>query len=294
MIPVVLDNYHADGDWTSNNSTNDDTCSYDEQPDGSILISTYHTYFNNDYCHEYWECENPNHNMFFKWNRVQIEEDRRGNCEFDWARFAWGKGDDQQEVICTEDNILTMIQEAYRDTGGNKIVWDFDTDEGVMKWGAEAQIICKDPRESNECIDGTHDCDFFAECVKESGKSGYTCQCPPGGVKWGDKTLTYTGDATRRDPCKYSHPDFPDTYVWPIQWDGETLGVFFEIKTIKWQEAFNRCNELGMTLPLPSNDQQNTALSKFLWMINLNRFYLGAHNSNDNRNWVNIYTNSTI
>ena len=39
-IPVVLDNDHTDGNWTSNNST--DTCSYVEQSDGSILINTMH------------------------------------------------------------------------------------------------------------------------------------------------------------------------------------------------------------------------------------------------------------
>ena len=68
----------------------------------------------------------------------------------------------------------------------------------------------------------------------------------------------------------------------------------FENRRITWQDAFNRCNELGMTLPLPSNDNQNTALTNFLLSNNSNRIFLGAHNSNNERKWVNLYTNETI
>ena len=188
-IPVVLDNDHTDGNWTSINST--DTCSYVEQSDGSILINTMHQYYNRDYCHEYWECENPSHRMFFKWNRVQLEQ--TSGCRYDWARFALGMADHQQEFICDENfqsKIFNWRQKHYRDTGGIKIVWDFDTDDSITRWGVEAQIICKDPRDVNECIDGTHDCATGAECVKKkTGKFGYTCQCPSGSIKWGDKTL---------------------------------------------------------------------------------------------------------
>ena len=297
-IPVVLDNSH-----TSTNSTNDDTCSYVAQPDGSIIISTKHQYDNFDYCHEYWECENPNHNMFYKWNRVQIES--RYNCGYDWARFAWGTADDEQEVTCDPDDNLSNRQRAYRNTGGNKIVWDFDTDLSVTKWGVEAQIICKDPRDVNECVDGTHDCSDGADCVKILGTIGFTCQCPTGGIKWGDQTLTFTGAGTISDPCKYSHPNFPNTEIFPIEWDGKTLAAVFEKRTMTWQDAFNRCNELGMTLPLPTNDDQNTALTNFLLSSDRNRrshtfatsqkrIFLGAHNSNANRNWVNLYTNETM
>ena len=165
-IPVVLDNDHTDGNWTSINST--DTCSYVEQSDGSILINTMHQYYNRDYCHEYWECENPSHRMFFKWNRVQLEQ--TSGCRYDWARFALGMADHQQEFICDENfqsKIFNWRQKHYRDTGGIKIVWDFDTDDSITRWGVEAQIICKDPRDVNECIDGTHDCATGAECVKK-------------------------------------------------------------------------------------------------------------------------------
>ena len=297
-VPVVFDNYHAVGNWTS---TDDDACSYVEQPDGSILISTGHLYNNFDYCHEYWECDNPNHNMFYKWNRVQIES--QYNCRSDWARFAWGTADDEQEFTCEWSNNLSKKQKTYRDTGGNKIVWDFDSDDSVIKWGVEAQIICKDPSDKNKCLDGNHNCSDDAECVKIPGK-GFKCQCPSD-IKWGDQTLKFTGAGTISDPCKSSHPKFPETEIFPIEWDGETLGVVFEKTTITWQDAFNRCNELGMTLPLPSNDDQNTALSKFLLGSERNRrshipetyqkrIFLGAHNSYDKRNWVNLYTNETI
>ena len=51
-----------------------------------------------------------------------------------------------------------------------------------------------------------------------------------------------------------------------------------------------------MTLPLPSNDDQNTALTNFLLSNDTNskRIFLGAHNSNNDRKWVNLYTNKTI
>ena len=303
-IPVILDNDHTDGNWTSSNSTSDDTCSYVEQADGSVLISTLHQYQNLDYCHEYWECENPDHNMFFKWNRVQIEE--TSSCNYDWARFAWGTEPDEQEFLCTADNILSNKQKGYRNTGGNKIVWDFDTDGSVIRWGAEAQILCKDPADINECIDGTHDCAEGAECIKTSGQDGYTCQCPSAGIKWGDSTISSTGAGTNSDPCKYSHPDFPSIEIFPIAWDGETLGAVFEKRRLTWQDAFERCNELGMTLPLPSNDAENTALTNFLASsdrnrrshtstpTNYKRIFLGAHNGNDDREWVNLYTNAAM
>ena len=303
-IPVILDNEHTDGNWTSTNSTSDDSCSYVEQADGSVLISTMHQYQNLDYCHEYWECEDPAHNMFFKWNRVQIEE--TSECRYDWARFAWGTGDNEQEFSCSDSNALTNRQKAYRNTGTNKIVWDFDTDGSVIRWGAEAQILCKDPSDINECIDGSHDCSEGAECIKESGKSGYTCQCPSDGIKWGDQTITPTGAGTNSDPCKYSHPDFASIEIFPIEWDGETLGVVFEKRRLTWQAAFERCNELGMTLPLPSNDAENTALTTFLASsdrnrrshtsvpTNYKRIFLGAHNGNDERKWVNLYTNEEM
>ena len=43
-VPVVFDNIHTDGNWTAGNSTDEDTCTYEEQSDGSILINTKHSY----------------------------------------------------------------------------------------------------------------------------------------------------------------------------------------------------------------------------------------------------------
>ena len=116
-------------------------------------------------------------------------------------------------------------------------------------------------------------------------------------IKWGDGTLTSIGAGTKSDPCKYIHPDFSGTEVFPIKWNQkETLGVVFEKKWVKWQDAFNRCNELGMTLPLPLNDEQNNALKNFMYSSDhtMGRIFLGSHNSNDNRTWVNLYTNDAI
>ena len=274
------------------NSTSDDTCSYIEQADGSILINTLHQYQNSDYCHEYWECENPDHNMFFKWNRIEIED--HSDCRYDWARFAWGTGVDEQEQLCDENNQLTSKQRLYRDTGGNKIQWDFDTDGSEIRWGAEAQIICKDPADI-KCIDGFHDCAEGAECIKTSGQVGYTCQCPSGGIKWDGQILTPTGTGTNSDPCKYVHPYFASIEVFPIAWDRETLGAIFEKRLLTWQDAFERCNELGMTLPLPSNDAENTALTNFLASGDrTQRIFLGAHNGYAEREWVNLYTGDAM
>ena len=504
-MEVVFDNVYTGGNWTSNSTI--DSCSYVEQGDGSVLISTKHGYANLDYCHEYWECDNSDHQMFFKWNRVNIEENF--TCKWDWARFAWGTADGKQELLCSEDNDLTKNQKWWRNTGTNKIVWDFYADEGVTKWGAEAQIICRDPSEVNECIEGSHDCDESAECIdteegyncqcpspqaytgsqgyngikwgdqtvtstsagtlndpctythpdfpsielniftydgkptiyhqtygknftdsvkycaglgmhlpvpnteqqyqdlktilrynrrvwlgyadsategkwlniyndeelaidkwadgepddgvrpdnnvgdgedqvatdeygtwydvdlsnieyyrktlcmrtnleieldfcgmnlhdcdeaaeciKTEGKSGYNCRCPSTTIKWGDQTLSPTGAGTTRDPCKYTHPDFQSIEIFPIEWDGETLGVVFEREHLTWQAAFDRCNELGMTLPLPSNYAENAALTNFLLEIDEESYqyttFLGAYNSNDEGKWVNLYSNEEI
>merc|ERR1712131_262076 len=233
-------------------------------------------------------------------DRVNIEQ--MPDCTYEGARFAWGTANDEQELLCTADNELTRRQKSWRNTGSNKIVWDFYTDEYFTKWGAEAQIICRDPSGVNECIEGGHDCDEGAECIKTEGQSGYICQCPSAGIKWGDQTVTPTGAGTTRDPCKYTHPDFPSIEIFPIAWDGQTLGVVYEqSKLLSWEAAFERCNELGMTLPLPSNDAENTALTNFLIGIkpgngygNFTGIFLGAHNSNAERKWVNLYTDEEI
>ena len=52
-VPVIFDNEHTDGSWTSLNSTSDDSCTYVEQDDGSILINTMHRSYAFDYCHEF-------------------------------------------------------------------------------------------------------------------------------------------------------------------------------------------------------------------------------------------------
>ena len=167
LYPVIFDNEDTDGNWTAlttnSTGTSGQTCSYVEQADGSVLINTMHRYLNNDNCHQYWECENPKHNMFFKWNRADIE-----GCPFDWTRFAWGTEKDEKEVICSSEG-LERDQKFYKNTGTNKIVWDFQADSSVQRWGVEAQILCQDPSDVNECVDGSHKCHESAECIKEPG-----------------------------------------------------------------------------------------------------------------------------
>ena len=143
--------------------------------------------------HEYWECENPDHNMFFQWNRIEIKD--HFDCAYDWARFAWGTDVDEQEQLCDENNQLTSKQRLYRDTGGNKIQWDFDTDGSEIRWGAEAQIICKDPADI-KCIDGFHDCAEGAECYIQNVSK------PPDKLD----TLVNVHQVVSNGMSKYLHP----------------------------------------------------------------------------------------
>merc|ERR1711917_159772 len=102
---------------------------------------------------------------------------------------------------------------------------------------------------------------------------------------------------TNSDPCKSVHPDFASLEVFPIAWDRKILGAVFEKRRVTWQDAFERCNELGMTLPLPSNDAENTALSNFLTsriFLTYDGIFLGAHNGNADREWVNLYTGDAM
>ena len=289
--PVIFDNDHADDTWTSPNSTSDDSCTYVEQADGSILINNARKRY--EYCHEFWECDNPDHIMFFKWNEVQFGSYNR--CKEAWARFAWGTEENDQEVKCSNPE-LTETEKNYRNTGGNKIVWDYKNGESTYRRGVEAQILCLAPSDINECTLGTHDCSPNAECIKDPGMSEYICQCPPNGIKWGDQRLFTTAAGTISDPCFYSHPDEPSIEVFPIEWNGDTFGVTIEkidrynYVDKRWQESFVRCNDLGMTLPVPSNDAENDALINLL----ARPFFLGAHTSIDEDKWTNVYTGEEI
>ena len=291
-IPIIFDN---GGTWTR------DFCTYDEQADGSILINTMHPYQNNGVCHEYWECKNTDHNMFFKWNKVQIVES--SDCYSDWARFAWGTAEDQQEILCSENDDLSYRETTYRNTGSNKIVWNFQSNYAHTNWGVQAQILCKDPSSVNECIDGTHNCSEGADCINEPGKSGYMCQCQSNGIKWGDQRLSFIGSGTISDPCYAFHPD-NSIKVFPIKWNGETVGVIYEESNgnetyQRWENALQRCNELGMTLPLPTNGDSNEALKEFAVASNRIRprghkgIFLGTYKNNEGQ-WVNAYTDEVI
>ena len=92
--PIVFSNIHED----SLNETDDDTCTYEAQDDGSILINTQHDYENYAYCHEYWECDDPNHVIFYKYNRIDIQYDY--DCDKDWSRFAWAYGSKSRAIKC--------------------------------------------------------------------------------------------------------------------------------------------------------------------------------------------------
>ena len=158
-VPVVF----------ANDESEAQSCSYVKQADGSIIISTMHQYQSNQNCHQYWQCEDPAHNMYFKWNRVAIER----NCDSDWTRFAWGNGDNKQDLVCSW---IRDDQRIYQDTGTNKIVWDFQSDDNINRWGVEAQILCRDPKDANECVDGTHRCHDSAECIPHVSESGIGCK----------------------------------------------------------------------------------------------------------------------
>lgn len=227
-IPIVFDEIHeVNGTWNNPNDTSDDTCTYIVQSDDSIIISTQHNYENRDYCHEVFECEEPNHQIYFKYNTMYIEDHR--DCLFDWSRFAWEKsnGGIGKEHLCIEDNSLSDRQKAYRSTESTKLVFDFSTDGSVTYWGLEAQVKCMDPATVNECDLGTDDCSDNAECVNMA--NGYMCLCPSGG-KWGNTILQATGAGTNADPCKYVHPDNASVNLEPITWEGEDTFAFVETR----------------------------------------------------------------
>ena len=94
--------------------------------------------------------------------------------------------------------------------------------------------------------------------------------------------------------------------MFPIELNGETHGVIIETETewpyFQWKDSFKRCNELGMTMPIPTNDADNTALMNFV----INRpvddadghiFFIGVYNgvhNNNERKWASLYTNKEI
>ena len=91
------------------------------------------------------------------------------------------------------------------------------------------------------------------------------------------KPLTVTGSGFENDPCQFKHPDFPDVNIFPIKWgDFDTFGTF-ETKMANdkeydggatWEQGFERCIELGMYLPLPTNEEENSDLIGFILQRN--------------------------
>ena len=75
------------------------------------MIETEHWYKPGSFCHEYWECEDPNHTMFIKFNRVQIENWNPSwsdlqRCAYDWARFGWEvDGEVFSETVCVDQSL---------------------------------------------------------------------------------------------------------------------------------------------------------------------------------------------
>ena len=81
------------------------------------MIDTEHWYQSGAFCHEYWECEDPNHTMFIKYNRVQLDNWIPRNqfnptasdvhqCDYDWARFGWEvDGEVFSETICIDQSL---------------------------------------------------------------------------------------------------------------------------------------------------------------------------------------------
>jgi len=70
------------------------------------MVDTEHWYSYGAFCHEYWECENPNHTIFIKYHRAQLDNwtpvsGDKPRCLYDWARFGWEvDGEVFSETIC--------------------------------------------------------------------------------------------------------------------------------------------------------------------------------------------------
>ena len=91
--------------------------------------------------------------------------------------------------------------------------------------------------------------------------------------------------------------------IYPIKLNGETHGIILEdYWSATWEDSFKRCNELGMTLPVPTSDADNTSLMNFLLKDSRPYyddvdFYIGVYNGvhkNEKRKWANLYTNKEI
>ena len=62
----------------------------------------------------------------------------------------------------------------------------------------------------------------------------------------------------------------------------------------KFEDAIFTCAYYGMSLPLPTSDEDNDVLSKLLVHGYVPRAFLAASNSNEERTWTNIYTGEPV
>ena len=81
----------------------------------------------------------------------------------------------------------------------------------------------------------------------------------------------------------------------PIKFNGRDTFAYTATSYSTFENALMLCSWHGMSLPMPTSDEDNDALSKFLLEKGrYDRAYLAASNSNEERIWKNIYTGEPI
>ena len=82
--------------------------------------------------------------------------------------------------------------------------------------------------------------------------------------------------------------------MYPFKLNGRDTVAMASSGFYKFEDAIFTCAYYGMSLPLPTSDEDNDVLSKLLVHGYVPRAFLGASNSNEERTWTNIYTGEPI
>ena len=167
---------------------------------------------------------------------------------------------------------------------------------------SNARTVCVAPQEGESteidfCGTGFHDCHEGASCTN-GGDAGYTCECQA--LQFGDVEVVPVDVAGTGRSCSYSMPGHDDKTLLPIRVNNNagSLHVFHvSSEEFALEDAITYCAELGMRLPLPKNDKENTAMRKLVispndtpYWVRQNFFWLGIHDSDVDNTFLNIYT----
>ena len=162
------------------------------------------------------------------------------------------------------------------------------------------RTICIAPKEGESieidfCGTGFHDCHEGALCTN-GGDKGYTCECQP--LQFGHLKVSPVDVAGTGRSCSYTIPGHDDKSLTPIRVnniEGSILAFHASLERYIFEDAIKYCAELGMHLPLPQNDQENTAMRKISSNVPYTSvFWLGIQRSDEDNIFRNIYTEEEL